>query len=141
MFIPAMMFVPGVPVVAAISQQPITHQQCRPRKQRGMVTVEFAVALIVVALVACGAAFVVQLVVVQARCGDTAAAVARQIARGDDQAAAKAKATAPKGASVTIVRSGNTVDVRVAVSEKMGIFGPFHLSGSMSAVAEPGVKP
>lgn len=113
----------------------------RQLAHRGMVTAELAIGLLVAAVVATGAAFVVSLVAVQTRCGDTASAVARQLARGDAQAAEQARAGAPRGARVEVQHTSTAVQVRVEVDESLGHFGPFRLSGSAQAVLEPGVQP
>jgi hypothetical protein len=57
----------------------------------------------------------IYVVVTQLRCVDAAAAVARQAARGDDSAVAKAKAGAPSGATITIDKRPNMVTVTVRV--------------------------
>lgn len=109
--------------------------------ERGMVTAELAIGLLTAAMAAAVAVFMVSLVMVQTRCGDTAAAMARQLARGDDRAAALARGTAPQGARVEVGHSASAVQVVVSVDEHLGRFGPFHLVGSAQAVLEPGVQP
>lgn len=113
----------------------------RDRGQRGMITVELAIGLLVVALAMAVAAFTVSLIAVQTRCGDTAAAVARQLARGDATGAAGARATAPRGARVQVASTSSTVTVTVSVDESLGRLGPFHLAARSEAVLEPGVQP
>jgi len=60
----------------------------------------------------------IYVVVTQLRCVDAAAAVARQAARGDDSAVAKAKAGAPSGATITIDKRPNLVTVTVRVKAR-----------------------
>lgn len=83
------------------------------RGQRGMVTVETAFAALFVAgalalaIVVAGAAFVL------GQCQVTANEVARQAARGDAAAVARASADAPSGAEVASRREGGAVVVEV----------------------------
>ena len=87
----------------------------RSRVGRGMVTAELAVAILAALslfLLFCWGIF---LVVQQLRCVDTAAAVARQEARGDRAAAATARAQAPDGARVEVRRRSGQVRVRVSL--------------------------
>ena len=91
-------------------------REVRPsRGGRGMVTAELAVAILAALslfLLLCWGIFVV---VQQLRCVDTAAAVARQEARGDRAASATARAQAPDGARVVVERRSGQVRVRVSL--------------------------
>lgn len=111
------------------------------RRDRGMVTVELAVGLLTLAVVTLIGAFAVAAVVVQTRCGDTASAVARQLARGDAAGADRARATAPVGAVVHVTRSSGTVSVTVEATRYLGRLGPLRLSSRAEAALEPGVLP
>ena len=111
------------------------------RCDRGMVTVELAIGLLTMAIVAVVGAFVVSMVVVQTRCGDTASAIARQLARGDEDAAARARSNAPPGAAIQVTRTRDHVRVTVGVVERLGRIGPLHLSSQAEAALEPGVLP
>ncbi len=111
------------------------------QRDRGMVTVELAVGLLTLAVVTLVGAFAVAAVVVQTRCGDTASAVARQLARGDEAGADRARATAPAGAVVRVTRSSGTVRVTVEATRYLGRLGPLHLSSRAEAALEPGVLP
>ena len=106
-----------------------------------MVTVELAIGLLTVALVTVVAAFVVSAVVVQTRCADTAASVARQLARGDEAAAARARSNAPGGAVVSVTTGNDRVRVTVSVEERLGRLGPVRLSSRAEAALEPGLVP
>lgn len=87
----------------------------RWRSDRGVVTVEFAVAIIA-ALVTLGMLlWGVFLTVVQIRCVDTAAEVARQAARGDKAAVEAASNDAPQGAQIKITNNGGRIVVEVKV--------------------------
>ncbi len=112
-----------------------------PTRERGMVSVELAIGVLAMALVALVGAFIISMAVVQGRCGDTAAAVSRQLARGDRQEADRARGTAPRGATVQVTTSGGRVRVTVSVSERLGRFGPVRLSSTAEAAVEPGVSP
>jgi len=116
-------------------------RRARGRGDRGMVTVEIAVGLLTLALLCLTAMAVVSAVVVQIRCGDTAAAVARQLARGDTDAADRARSAAPPGAVVSVTTAHDRVTVRVSVTERLGRLGPLRLSSQAEAALEPGVLP
>ena len=66
-----------------------------------MVTAELAVTTLAAFALLVAMCWGIYLIVTQVRCGDTAAAVARQAARDDRAATAKARAAAPPGAVVT----------------------------------------
>src|SRR6476660_3671364 len=85
---------------------------------RGMVTAELAVATLAALAMLTMMCWGVYLVVIQLRCTDTAAAVARQAARGDKAAASWAEAAAPHGAKVVVERRPNLVAVTVRVEAK-----------------------
>jgi len=106
-----------------------------------MVTVELAVGLLTLAVVTLLGAFAVSAVVVQTRCGDTASAVARQLARGDEAGADRARAGAPVGAVIHVSRSSARVSVTVETTRRFGRLGPLHLSSHAEAALEPGVLP
>jgi len=87
----------------------------KARDGRGMVTAELAVTILAAFAVLTMMCWGIYVVVTQLRCVDAAAAVARQAARGDDSAVAKAKAAAPSGATITVDRRPNLVTVTVRV--------------------------
>jgi hypothetical protein len=87
-----------------------------PRRGRGMVTAELAVAILAAFSVFVLLCWGVFLVVMQLRCVDTAAGVARQEARGDHAAAAAVRAAAPAGAAVRVQRRAGRVEVRVTLT-------------------------
>lgn len=109
--------------------------------ERGMVSVELAIGVLAMALVTLVGAFVISLAIVQSRCAETASAVARQLARGDQRAADRARAGAPPGATVRVVDAGAAVTVTVSVEERLGRFGPVRLRSIARAAVEPGVLP
>jgi hypothetical protein len=84
-------------------------------KERGMVTAELAVTTLAAFAVLTMMCWGIYLVVIQLRCVDAAAAVARQAARADAAAVAKAKAGAPTGATIMIEKRPNLVTVTVRV--------------------------
>lgn len=106
-----------------------------------MVTAELAVGLLLAALVTTMFSWGVSLIAVQATCADVAAQVARQVARGDPDAAAVASRRAPSGASLDVRSDGQEVRVVVRVERSLGRLGPVRLSGSALALLEPGVSP
>ena len=87
----------------------------RRAQDRGMVTAELAVATLAALVIMLLLSWGIYLMVVQVRCIDTAAEVARQAARGDDAAVARARREAPAGARVQIARSEGLVRVNVSV--------------------------
>jgi hypothetical protein len=84
-------------------------------KERGMVTAELAVTTLAAFAVLTMMCWGIYLVVTQLRCVDAAAAVARQAARADAAAVAKARTGAPTGATIMIEKRPNLVTVTVRV--------------------------
>lgn len=78
-----------------------------------MVTAELAVATLAALAVLLLLSWGVYLMVMQVRCIDTAAEVARQAARGDDAAVDRARREAPVGARIHIARSAALVRVEI----------------------------
>ncbi|MDX6198894.1 MAG: hypothetical protein QOJ79_2045 [Actinomycetota bacterium] len=87
-----------------------------------MVTAETAVVLPVLLLVLAASIWVLAAVAGQLRCVDAARLGARSAARGDTSAdvIATARSTAPAGATVAVLRSGDQVTVTVS-----GVVRPF----------------
>jgi hypothetical protein len=83
-----------------------------------MVTAELAFASIGAAVSCVLLAWVLALVGLVLRCQATAVEVARQEARGDRPAVARAVAGRPEGARVTISRDGELVRVRVELAAR-----------------------
>ena len=109
------------------------------RCDRGMVTAELAVAILAAFSVFVLLCWGVFLVVMQLRCVDVAAGVARQEARGDRAAAAAVRATAPAGAAVRVQRRSGRVDVRVTLTVRpfLGGLAAVPLHAEASVVSEP----
>jgi hypothetical protein len=82
-----------------------------------MVTAELAVAILAAATVMVMLSWGIFLITIQLRCIDTAAAIARQSARGDTAAVVAARGRAPRGAVVEVSKTPTLVrvDVRVTV--------------------------
>lgn len=85
-------------------------------EQRGMVTVELAMSLIALMLATLAGLWTVWVLGQQMRCIDTAGEVARQIARGDRAAAARAAERRPAGATVTSRHDGRDAVVEVRLT-------------------------
>ena len=102
-----------------VSVQPAPRRPATPDPRwcgaRGMVTAELAVTTLAAFALLVAMCWGIYLIVTQVRLGDTAAAVARQAARDDRAATAKAKAAAPPGAVVTVERRSEVVTVTVRV--------------------------
>ena len=85
----------------------------RRSSDRGMVTVELAVATLAAGALLAALSWGVLLITLQLRCIDSAAEVARQVARGDAAAVAAAKARAPLGTAFDVRRTAELVTVEV----------------------------
>lgn len=110
------------------------------RAGRGMVTAEFAVSSLAAVAVTIMLCWAVSLLMLQIRCHETAAEVARQYARDDTIAVAEAKSHAPTGATVTLQRSCCCVHVTVqAQGRPWGHLLPaYPLTSEFAIVMEPG---
>ena len=102
-----------------------------------MVTFELAVGVLSAAVVATIMCWLISLVGLQTACGDVAAQVARQLARGDDSAAEAVIRGAPRGARVTTTERAGQVQVRVDLDARWGQLGPVRLSGRATLPKEP----
>lgn len=85
----------------------------------GMVTAEFAVALIPAALIAVAMVWLVTVLGLVLRCHDVAGEVARQSARGDLAAVQTAEDGAPAGTSVRVTTESGTTQVEVKLVAKV----------------------
>ena len=87
-------------------------------RQRGMVTAEFAFASLAMVGAVVLIAWLLTVVMLLAQCQGLAGEVARQAARGDRSAVAKALADRPPGADVQVSAAGGQVHVRVALNAR-----------------------
>ncbi|WP_022918370.1 TadE family type IV pilus minor pilin [Ruania albidiflava] len=109
-------------------------------QQRGSVTAELAVLLPAVVLAIVVILAVASAGVMQVRCADAARAGARAAALGQDdaQVAAVVHQLAGEDATVTVTRSEEWVDVRVAAEVPLGpLSGVLHTDVVFSALPEP----
>jgi hypothetical protein len=83
-----------------------------------MVTAELAVTTLSAFTLLVMMCWGISLVILQLRCIYTAAAVARQTARGDEAAAAHARSQAPTGAKVSVQAGPSLVTVTVRVTAR-----------------------
>ncbi len=104
-----------------------------------MVTAELAFASMGAALACVLLAWTLTLVGLLVRCQDTAAEVARQEARADRSAVAKAVADRPKGAKVDVRQDAEQVTVRVELAAQpwAAWLPTVPLSGSATVLREP----
>lgn len=103
-------------------------------------TVEAAVAIGTLVLVASAAIGAVATVMASVRCVDAARELARLSARGDtERGLSAASGIAPSGARMDVHTDGDTVTVVVAVAP-VGLL-PMEVSGTAAAVVEPGALP
>lgn len=104
-----------------------------------MVTAELAFASIGAALVGVLLAWVLALVGLLVRCQDTAAEVARQEARADRAAVARARADSPAGATISLHQDEEQVTVRVELAARpwVGWLPAVPLAASATVLREP----
>jgi hypothetical protein len=112
----------------------------RESDERGMVTAEIAVGMLLVAAMAVAMGWLGGVIVMQQRVDDSAVQIARQQARGDTEAVARAREAAPDGATVEIRRDGEeyVVTVRCRPSSSVPWLAAPELSGTARVQAEPG---
>jgi hypothetical protein len=105
-----------------------------------MVTAELAVATLAATALMIMLCWGIYLVVMQVRCIDVAAEVARQAARGDAAAVQRAERQAPTGATISIERgrSVTTVEVRLVARPFAAWLVPVPLRAEAEVVPEPG---
>ncbi len=109
------------------------------RTDRGAVTVEAAIAVTALILVAVLGIAGVAVVADQVRCVDAAREAARLTARGEpDRARAAAATIAPAGADIDIRREGDTIAVTVEADPAVGLLPGLRARGEAYAIAEPG---
>jgi hypothetical protein len=112
-----------------------------------MVTIENALALFGLVLVTAFGAFAISVGVTQVRCVDAARDTARAAARGESDAVSRqaGRRSAPAGARIDIVHSGDTVRVQVRASVRgpgmLARVGAIGLSAESTVDAEPGSDP
>lgn len=110
-----------------------------PRGERGMVTAELAVGVLSAALIAGMLCWVLVLIGLRTTCQDTAAQMARQLARGDRPAAQRARESIPD-AQVSVDTRGEDIVVTVSAKANWGALGPIVVLASASVTREPGAE-
>lgn len=90
------------------------------RGERGMATAELAMVSLIVAGIAAGIVWLLSAVLVLNLCQITANEVARQDARGDRAAAARAERDAPRGARVARRHEAGVTVVEVTADARFG---------------------
>lgn len=110
------------------------------RGARGMVTAELALGVLSTVVLLVGLCWGMAIAVLQVRCMDTAAETARQAARGDRAAVARARADAPTGSTVQIRTADDRVVVEVDLEARPGSvrLPAIHLHARAETVLEPG---
>lgn len=101
---------------------------------RGMVTAELAVATLAGMAMLVMLCWGIYLVVMQVRCIDVAAEVARQAARGDAAAVRRAQGEAPAGAVVSVQKGRFVTSVEVRLSARP--LAPWLVTVPLRAYAE-----
>jgi hypothetical protein len=117
----------------------VDRQRGRAKDERGMVTAELAVTTLAALALLVMMCWGIYLVVMQLRCVDTAAAVARQAARGDAAAVHRVQAAAPSGATVLVEQRPTmvTVTVRMTARPLAGWLVAVPLQARATVVPEP----
>lgn len=100
---------------------------------RGMVTFELAIGILSAALLTAMLGWGIGLISLQARCTDAASQIARQLARGDAEAAEAARERVPDEAAVQITEGSAEVEVLVSVQASWGVLGPIEVAGHAAA--------
>ena len=115
---------PALPTLPALPAPPTQPAPAAPR-DAGTATAELAVVLPVLALAALLAVWAVLVAAAHLRCVDAAGEGARALARGEAPADVEAvvRQVAPPGASVTLSRDGDLV--QVSVDARIGWPGPW----------------
>ena len=113
----------------------------RRSRQRGMVTVELAVGLVLAMAVTLALVGMSLLGVAQAACAESSAQLARQAARNDDAMVQEARDRAPEGAKVELIRGPDGVTARVSLERPVPMIGQVTLTAESWAAYEPGVGP
>lgn len=108
------------------------------RRTRGMVTLELAIGIMSAAMVLFGASAVIGMLILQDRIESVASQAARFSARGDEAELAKVRKKAPRGATITVQKSGGWAVAKVRAERSWGRLGPFELQAEASAPLEPG---
>lgn len=102
-----------------------------------MVTAELAVGLLALVALSVTLVWMIGLAGTQSRCSDAAVAVARQLARGDEDAARRVLADAIPSATMEIGYTDGQVHVEVSVAARFADLPPVTISGHASAPIEP----
>ncbi|HEY8457712.1 MAG TPA: TadE family type IV pilus minor pilin [Actinopolymorphaceae bacterium] len=90
------------------------------RAERGMVTVEMAMAMTALCIVAAAMAWMVSIAGIQARCVDAARDAARALARGETAEVGRQVGlrSAPDGAEIVLQTRGGVAEVTVRVNAR-----------------------
>jgi Flp pilus assembly protein TadG len=109
---------------------------------RGVVTVEAALALCSLVAVLALALAAVSAVAAQLRCVDAAREAARLTARGEqDRAEQLAHRIAPRGAAVVVTVHGDEISAQVSANPVPGLLPGIKVAAEAAAVMEPGAAP
>lgn len=108
------------------------------RGERAMVTAEIAIGVMLIAAVLLACIHVLGAFLVQVRCTDAAAEIARQDARGETRRVV----TPPQGSQLSIRHADGRTEVVVSAPVEVmgGFLGTYTIRGRAVAVLEPGVS-
>lgn len=106
-----------------------------------MVTAELALGGLLLGALVALMCWLLGVVVLQVRCLDATAEIARQAARGDSGAVADARSKLPSGATVELRREGDWVRAQTTleVAFPLGPDTPLRLTLERATLMEPGV--
>lgn len=114
-------------------------RRTRRHDHRGMVTVELAVGFVTITFLTATLAVVVLLGVVQSACANTSTGMARQLARGDAEAASAVREAGPADAGVRVEEEASGVAVTVSAPVPILGMGSIVVTAERWAAWEPGV--
>lgn len=111
------------------------------RGERALVTVELAIGFLTAAILATCLAGISLLGVAQATVSESSAQLARQAARSDEAALRAARARAPEGAVIDVLRGSDGVTATVTMAVEVPAVGPVEVAATSWAAYEPGAGP
>lgn len=109
--------------------------------ERGMVTIELAIGVLIAAFAMAGLVGGITLGLTHAAASASAQQIALHTARGDASAVERARGEVPRGGRVEVEPQTDGVEVTVTVQPRMPVVGEITVSSRSWARWEPGVGP
>lgn len=110
------------------------------RGERGMVTVELAIGVLIAAIVTTGLVAGITVGLAHAAASASAQQIALHTARGDAPGVLRAREEVPRGGSVEITREEAGVEVAVTLRPRMPVVGEVAMTARSWARWEPGAR-